>query len=183
MCDATKLYELGMMSQFYSERFLPFGLRSSPYIFNQVTEAVEWILRHKFAIPDLNHYLDDFLNVSSGSSHLAHLQLSIVLQVCHYLGIPLAPEKIEGPTHCLKFLDCLAMEARLPDDTLTELCQLLTNHLDQPSVTKGELATLLGKLSFAARVVIPGRTFTRRLWDLKTKYHSSKLHPHSAPSS
>ena len=143
---------------------------------------MEWILRHKFAIPDLIHYLDDFLNVSSGSSHLAHLQLSIVLQVCHYLGIPLAPEKIEGPTHSLKFLrimlDCLAMEARLPDDKLTELRQLLTNHLDQPSVTKGELAMLLGKLSFAARVVIPGRTFTRRLWDLKAKYHSSKLKPH-----
>ena len=36
----------------------------------------------------------------------------------------------------------------------------------------------MGKLSFAARVVVPGRTFMRRLWDLKAKYDHPKIKPH-----
>ena len=54
---------LGMKwrDQFYVDLVLPFGLRSAPFIFNSVTDMVEWILVNSYQIPHLLHYLDDFI--------------------------------------------------------------------------------------------------------------------------
>ena len=56
-------YLLGMKwrHHFYVDLALPFGLRSAPYIFNSIADLVEWILINNHQIPDLLHYLDDFL--------------------------------------------------------------------------------------------------------------------------
>ena len=168
--------------RYYFERVLPFGLRSSPFIFNTVADAVEWILRNKFSLPAIVHYLDDYLNVCVASPSLADKQLQIILAVFHYLGIPLAEDKIEGPSQVLTFLgillDTLQGEARLPPDKLADLRTILRQCNSRSFISKSELATLMGKLSFAARVVVPGRTFTRRLWDLKARYDHPRMKPH-----
>ena len=54
-----------LLGMFWQDRYfidtrLPFGSRSSPYIFNTFADALAWILIHLFAIPYLLHYLDDF---------------------------------------------------------------------------------------------------------------------------
>ena len=155
--------------QFYFEKVLPFGLRSSPAIFDSFSSAVEWVLRHQFSIPHLLHYLDDFLCVSP-NAQLGCRQLGILLRAFTYLGIPLAPHKVEGPSSSLTFLgivlDCELLEARLPEDKLSELKLLVTAACNVSFLTQRDLESLLGKLSFASRVVVPGRTFTRRLWNL-----------------
>ena len=43
----------------YVDVFLPFGLRTAPFIFNLFGEGLHWILE-SFG-RDLVHYLDDFL--------------------------------------------------------------------------------------------------------------------------
>ena len=48
-------------NQYYVDKGLPFGLRSAPYLFNMVTDALEWILIHHFGVQHCFHYLDDFL--------------------------------------------------------------------------------------------------------------------------
>ena len=168
--------------KYYFERVLPFGLRSSLFIFNTVADALEWILQNKFCLPAILHYLDDYLNVCADSLPLATQQLDIILSVFRYLGIPLAEEKTEGPSQVLAFLgillDTIRCEARLPPDKLADLRGILRQCNSRNSITKNELASLLGKLSFAARVVVPGRTFMRRLWDLKAKYDHPKIKPH-----
>ena len=45
----------------YYDRVLPFGLRSVPSIFNQLSDALEWILINKCNITFACHILDDFL--------------------------------------------------------------------------------------------------------------------------
>ena len=159
---------------------LPFGLRSSPAIFNSEADAVEWILVNKFSITALLHYLDDYLNVAGLSLPVATKQLSIILDVFRYLGIPIATDKTLGPSQVLPFLgvelDAILFEARLPADKLREIQDLLQQLLGANHTTYGFLETFLGKLSFASRVVVPGRTFTRRLWDLKRRYHKAKAH-------
>jgi len=49
--------------------------------------------------------------------------LQTIKDTCSKLGIPLALEKIEGPSQCLTFLeitlDAQLMQARLPDDKLS----------------------------------------------------------------
>ena len=70
------------------------------------------------------------------------------------------------------------MEARLPEEKLCELRNLLQGFMSQHTVTLRELASLMGKLSFTSRVVVPGRTFMRRLWDLIAKYNRANAKPH-----
>ena len=63
------------------------------------------------------HYLDDFLINCSSMSPLCSIDPKMVTEVCLYLGIPLAVEKLEGPTESLTFLgivlDVHHMEAHL----------------------------------------------------------------------
>jgi hypothetical protein len=47
----------------YVDIFLPFGLRTSPFIFNLFAEGLHWILHHVYH-RELVHYLDDFLHVN-----------------------------------------------------------------------------------------------------------------------
>ena len=47
-------------NRYYVDKCLPFGLRSAPYLFNLVAEALEWILMHYFSVKFCFHYLDNF---------------------------------------------------------------------------------------------------------------------------
>ena len=47
----------------YTDRALPFGLRSAPKIFSAVADALQWIVVNK-GVRNLLHYLDDFIFVS-----------------------------------------------------------------------------------------------------------------------
>ena len=50
---------LGMQwsGKFYIDTFLPFGLRSAPFLFNQLSIAIHWILQHKYSVYHLLHIL------------------------------------------------------------------------------------------------------------------------------
>jgi len=78
---------------YYVDLALPFGLRSSPYIFNSVADMVEWILLHTHNVSALLHYLEDFsspfafqapLGWSSGGgrSQSCHGGLCALLMAC-----------------------------------------------------------------------------------------------------
>ena len=47
-------------TRFYVDTCLPFGLRSVPYLFNLLSEAIYWILVNKYSVCHVLHYLDDF---------------------------------------------------------------------------------------------------------------------------
>ena len=49
--------------QYYFERVLPFGLRSSPFIFDKLASAINWIFANTCYLEHVMHYLDDFLDV------------------------------------------------------------------------------------------------------------------------
>ena len=106
------------------------------------------------------HLLDDIL-IISGSHEQCSRELSLFLQLCSCLGIPMAPEKTVGPSTVLLFagieLDTVRSEARLP----REKAMCCTK-----KVTLRELQSLIGLLNFACSVVLPGRAFLRRLIDL-----------------
>ena len=62
-------------------------------------------------------------------------------------------------------IDSNSMEARLPSNKLTRARSLMAAHLKNSSISYLELQSLVGFLSFAARVVVLGRAFLRRLFD------------------
>ena len=65
--DDWHLLGYAWRGSYYYHRRLPFGLRSSSLLFNQMADAVEWILHVKFGIRHVIHYLDDFLILASMS--------------------------------------------------------------------------------------------------------------------
>ena len=99
------------------------------------------------------------------------------------MGVPLAIEKLEGPTTRLTFLGIELNTAtgvlRLPDDKLARLREALSAWKKKRSCTKRELESLIGTLQHACRVVRPGRSFLRRMIDLvhirKQPHHHVRL--------
>ena len=103
---------------------LTFGLRSAPKKFNAVADAVEWIVKQQ-GVDYVLHYLDDFLVIGQPGSKECPRALATLLGVFDQLGLPVAPEKLEGPTPCITFLgfqlDSATMEVRLPPGKLSEV--------------------------------------------------------------
>ena len=165
-------YLLGMKwrGQFYVDLTLPFGLRSAPYIFNSVADMVQWILLNNYHVSDLEHYLDDFISAGPPNSDQCQVNLSTALTVCEMLGLPLHPDKCEGPTNVLVVLgielDSTHQTARLPAEKLLSLQQLLQSWARRKRCFRHELESLIGHLHHAAKVVWPGRTFIRRMINL-----------------
>ena len=60
------------------------------------------------------------------------------------------------------------MELPLPEDKISELDSQLRLFQIKKTITKRELLSLIGKLSFASKIVPPDRTFLCRLIDLST---------------
>jgi len=108
-------------------------------LFNVLADLLSWKLTQKKVSPVL-HYLDDFLTMGhSGSSTCAH-NLATIKETCSTLIIPLALEKVKGPSHCLTFLgiilDTQKMVACLPEDKLLQIRSLLATWLSKKKVTK-----------------------------------------------
>eukprot|EP00117_Sycon_ciliatum_P046984 scpid28771/ scgid33601/ Gag-Pro-Pol polyprotein; Pr160Gag-Pro-Pol; Matrix protein p19; Capsid protein p24; Nucleocapsid protein p15-pro; Protease; p1; Reverse transcriptase/ribonuclease H; Integrase len=168
-CD-WPLLGIFWQGQFYHDKVLPFGLRSAPYIFDKFATAVQFILEDACHLSQLLHYLDDFLNVSPPHLPVAEHHRSLILDMLRYLQIPVASEKVEGPSTCLTFLglelDSLTFEIRLPSAKHGAYLGKVNGLLQSGMASRRELASVLGNLSFAARAIPVGRTFLRRLYDL-----------------
>lgn len=86
------------------------------------------------------------------------------------LGIPLAVEKVEGPSPVLEFLgiciDTFNMVIRLPEEKLRRTAVTIERWLHRRNATKREILSLVGVLQHAAKVVRPGRTFVSRMYSI-----------------
>ncbi len=95
----------------------------------------------------------------------------------------MAASKTEGPATCLCFLgikiDTISLTIRLPANKLVALQDLVRSWLGRSSCLKKELESLVGSLSHACCVVMSGKTFLRRLFELlsvaRRKHHYLRL--------
>ena len=144
---------------------LPFGLRSAPFIFTSITDLVEWILIHNYGVDFLCHYLDDFLTLGTPSSSICHNNLQTCVQLCEKLGLPLHPDKLEGPDTCLTILgielNSENLQALLPADKRDRIIALLDEWSTRHFCRCRELESLIGHLHHACKVTPQGRTFFR----------------------
>ena len=110
------------------------GCRSSCAIFEAFSTAVEWIAKNELKVAGIAHILDDFLIISN-SMNQGYKDLLGFQTMCETLGIPLAPEKTEGPASSLTFagieLDTIARTARLPAEKLEKAIALVKRALDK----------------------------------------------------
>ena len=148
--------------QLYVDPMLPFGLRSSPKIFNAVADVLNWHL-HQSGIPLIRHYLDDFIIIAPPHSSQCREALATLDRECRSLGVPIADHKRDGSTTYLVFLgieiDSEAGQLRLPADKLQHLQTLLHDWGDRRACSRKELESLVGLLNHACKVVRSGRSF------------------------
>ena len=162
---------MGMMWEgaLYVDTALPFGLRSAPKIFTAIADAAQWIIQQE-GVNFIIHYLDDFLVIGAPESNECAMALATVLRVFERLGLPAAPNKLEGPWTRLTFLgfelDSREMIIRLPLQKLLELQELVQAWRGRRACTRSDLESLVGKLAHACTVVQPGKTFMRRMFEL-----------------
>ena len=156
---------------------LPFGLHSSPYIFTAL--AVMWILVYVAGIRYSIHYLGDYF-YAAPTEEQCKQHMQTMSSTFTELGIPLAPEKIIGPTRKITYLgiqiDTADMMISLQTGKYNKLMVQLRTWGRRNKCNKRELLSLIGTLSFAAKVVKPGRMFLCRLINLSTTV--SKLDHH-----
>ena len=156
----------------YIDTCLPFGLRSAPKLFNILADLLQWIAQVE-GTSCIMHYLDDFLLLGPPESEVCQNSLDIIQRICKDLGVPLALEKVDGPTPTLSFLgivlDTIKMEARLPNDKLQRACNLVSKWLTKKSATKREILSLVGLLQHATKVVRCGRPFLSRMYATAAK--------------
>ena len=160
--DDWNLLGIYWQSQYYVDMYLPFGLRSAPFLFNQLSDGLEWILKNNYGIQHVIHILDDFFIAERNKSDCL-TSFSTLLRVFMSLKAPVVASKTIGPSREIEFmgiiLDSVRMEARLPQDKLIRINQVLNSIKNRWSARLVELQSLIGTLQFACKVVVPGRTF------------------------
>ena len=173
---------------YYFDEVLPFGLRSAPFIFNQLSGAIEWILQNDCMISFFCHILDDFFIIEPPAptvplDSLCQASLSSMIVSFKNLNIPISAAKTEGPCKVFQFmgiiLDSDKMEASLPVDKVERIKTALCEFRSKRSTTLQEFQSLIGTLNFTCKVISPGRLFLQRMIALsrgvKKNHHHIKL--------
>ena len=176
-----RLLGMSWEGKLYVDTVLPFGLRSAPKIFSALADTLEWIALRE-GVSKLIHYLDDYLTMGREGTAECSVNLSLLLELCKRLGLPLKWQKLEGPSTTLTFLgillDTKTMEMRLPAAKLKELKELIIKWRARKAGKKRDVLSLIGKLAHAAKIIVPGRIFLRRMIDAahKTKQLDHWVH-------
>lgn len=165
---------------YWVKRYLPFGLRTAPYLFNLFAKTLNWILIAVLGWFFILHYLDDFFAILSPTDDAATYGQQFD-DLCVELGLTVNHSKdIMGTT--ADFLgiefDSILMQARLPPDKLARARNTAKTLLNSGTISHRELESAVGFLSFTAKIVIPGRAFLRRLlMHSAGQYRSTASHP------
>ncbi len=149
----------------YFDATLPFGLRSSPRIFNEFTKAIRYLAKQEEGIEDLFGYLDDFFLVGETEQSCAD-QLRRVKSMATRYGWALNDDKERGPAQVMELLgieiDAPQQILRITDKRLVDMLKVLDLWSTKKTAARREIASLVGKLNFVALVCRPGRAFLRR---------------------
>ena len=151
---------------FYFDKCAPFGCSISPKLFETFSTFLEHIIKSRLPNKKLLHYLDDFLGGHKSKEGCLG-NMKIFSESMHELGVPLADEKTEGPSHVLVYLglelDSESMVVRIPKEKVDEVVKKLTAVLLVKKVKLKEMQSLIGSLNFCCRAIAVGCPFCRRL--------------------
>ena len=122
-------------------------------------------------------YLDDFLIIEATFDRCSNA-LSCLVQLLRKLGFYINWNKVEGPSQKLIFwgilIDTCNLTLSLPKDKLPDFYNFLCEFKSKHRTSKTQLEYLIGKLNWCCQVIKGGRTFLRRLIDLKNTLKQSQ---------
>ena len=163
-----KYLGFSFQDKYYVDKNLPQGCRSSCQTFEVFSTFVEYIIRKTANTDGIFHYLDDYALVAEGDE--CDRVYQIFMDIADKLGIPIALEKLQGPSDSVTFLG-LQIQAKnklvqVPSLKVTHCTQKIQDILLNKSVSKLQLQSVIGLLSFICRAIFPGRAHLRRLINL-----------------
>ncbi len=167
---------------YYAFSVLPFGCRASPKLFDTLACGLEYMAKNRGTCNYTCHYLDDTFTCNS-TRESCQASIDIFNETARLAGFTVQEDKCTKASQVMEFLGVVinTVEGTLSisQERMSEIVSLLEKWQQKRSCTKRQLLTLIGKLSFAARVIRSGRTFLRRLIDLSKKakhlHHRLKL--------
>ena len=167
---------------FYKSIRLPFGLKSSSYLWGIVAEAIAFRVRleakselRKDFFVDV--YVDDFIFVVLCPNDAVRL-MEIFFSVTNRWKINVSREKTFTPSK--NALEVLGVVVKVSDRTLEIPEERLRNlreelrRFQKQTPTRRELQSLLGHLLWISRVISAGKVFTFRLRELLNTLKSSQ---------
>ena len=171
-----------VLQQYYIDLFLPFGLCSSPAIFNHYANTLEFAMWAN-GIKDLLHYLDNYFAAGPTGTGQCQHNISTMVQVCRDLGFVVNPAKVTSPSSVTNFLgidiDSSQGVACIDPKHLQVIMQELSGFCQTKLATKHKILSLIGKLHFVCSVCPPDRAFLCHMIDTSKKacylHHRIKL--------
>ena len=139
---------------YYVDLVLPFGGRSSSSIFVTFADLLCWILTEKCHLNTI-HYSDDYLLVSPPLQPIqAQKDITIFRSTFDTLGVPVADDKLVGPSTALTFIgimiDTNSFSLSIPAEKIQEVASQMPKWCDRRTCKQVQLQSLVGKLQFFA---------------------------------
>ena len=153
---------------YFVDKCLPFGASISCTLFQELSDALNHIFEYLAKVRKRStNYLDDFLFIAA-TKVLCDALVGIFLDMCKRLNIPIALDKTYWGVTRLVFLGILLDGENLtlvvPWEKHVKALALLREFADKCKAKVKDLQSLCGYLNFLCRAIVPGRTFTRRMY-------------------
>ena len=164
--------------RYFVDKNLPFGASISCLVFQRFSNGLSHIF--KFISGQLNatvNYLDDFLFLHKTEAGCNRMVRQFI-ELCNYLGVPIAEEKTEWANTRTVFLrimlDGYNHVLCIPEEKRLKAVNMLTYFIKKRKAMVHEMESLAGFLNFLSKAIHPGRVFTRRMY-VKFKHTSETL--------
>ena len=171
---------------FFTDKNFSFGVSISCSHFQRFSNAVAAIFRYKTGKKS-NNYLDDFLFTVLLSQACDNLVRKF-LDICGHINFPIFIAKTCWSTQVIVFIGMLfntvSQTISIPIEKRDKALMLLGSMLQakKSKVTILKIQQLIGLLNFISRAVVPGKLFTKRMYNKLTirnkKGESLKQHHH-----
>ena len=153
---------------YFFDKCLPFGASISCSHYQRFSNAIKAIAEYLTGKKlHITNYLDDFLFVEL-TTRACNRLMSIFLNLCSKLGVPVSEEKTEWGSQSLVFLGILidgtSLMLCIPLDKRTRVLHMLQSIVQKKKATVKQLQQLTGHLNFLSRAIFPGRAFTRQMY-------------------
>ena len=139
---------------------LPFGARKSPAIYNRITQAIQRIMTQRGY--QVCAYLDDFIIIAD-QKVTCRSGLNALIALLRQLGLRINWNKVVDPCQCIIYLgieiNTVCGTLRLDPGKTKQLVALLKEFAVKKRVSKKQLQSLAGKLSWASHVHQWGKPF------------------------
>ena len=160
--DALKL-TMCHEGKFYVDRSLSFGAVHGTAIFQRITDVIRRILAHENI--RVYNYIDDiFACAEEDRAPYVFNRLKALIQE---LGLPINDSKVVAPSDVMT---CMGIEVnvvdksvRLPHQKIQEISHVCDSFVGRRICKRRELQSLLGKLLYLAKIIVPARGFLNRM--------------------